>query len=304
MWLGAHIGIADGLPEAVSTGRRIGCEVIQIFSKSPQMWSAAPIEAANAEAFRRAVAQERLPAYAVHQSYLPNLASPKKPLLTRSRKAFVDELQRAEMLGAPALIFHPGAHTGAGVEAGLRSIVESLDWAIGQTPGLACRALLENAAGQGTTLGSTFEELGWVLDHVSDRGRVGVAIDTCHLFASGVDFRTDETYEGVVARLDATVGLDTVRAFHLNDSMGPLGCKRDRHQNIGKGELGVEGFRRILRDPRWASTPGYLETPMQDDDYGAYERDLATLRRLVGSTPEPERGRRRAARRSALVSPS
>ncbi|MCI4347992.1 MAG: deoxyribonuclease IV [Thermoplasmata archaeon] len=297
MWLGAHIGIAEGLSDAAVTGRRIGCEAIQIFSKSPQMWGAAPIDPANAGAFREAVEREGLRTSAVHQSYLPNLASPKKALLTRSRKAFVDELRRAELLGIPALVFHPGAHTGAGAETGLRTIVESIDWAIGQTPGVTCRALLENAAGQGTTLGSTFEELTWVLDHVSDRERVGVTIDTCHLFASGVDFRTDDLYADVVARLEATVGLRNVRAFHLNDSKGPLGCKLDRHENIGKGELGVEGFRRIVNDSRWGSTPGYLETPMGKDDYGAYERDLVTLRSLLRDVSETARGSRRVARR-------
>jgi len=302
VWLGAHIGIAEGLPEAAVTGHRIGCEAIQIFSKSPQMWSAAPLDPATAAAFREAVQREGLRTCAVHQSYLPNLASPKKALLTRSRKAFVDELRRAEALGIPALIFHPGAHTGAGVETGLRTIMESIDWAIGQTPGLACRALLENAAGQGSTLGSTFEELAWVLDHVSDRDRVGVTIDTCHLFASGVDFRTDELYAEVVGHLEATVGVRSVRAFHLNDSKGPLGCKLDRHENIGRGELGVEGFRRILNDPRWNSTPGYIETPIGDDGYGAYERDLATLRSLLAGAPEPPRKGRRAAGRRAPIS--
>ena len=302
MWLGAHIGIADGLAQAVVTGHEIGCEAIQIFSKSPQMWGSAPIEPTNAQAFRDAMVHEGLHTCAVHQSYLPNLASPKKALLTRSRKTFVDELRRAEQLGVPALIFHPGAHIGEGVDAGLRRIVESIDWAVGETPGIACVALLENAAGQGSTLGSTFEELAWVLDHVSDRSRVGVTIDTCHLFASGVDFRTGEQYADMVKHLDATVGLADVRAFHLNDSKGPLGCKLDRHENIGKGQLGLDGFRQLLNDSRWASTPGYLETPMGDDGYGTYKQDLITLRSLLGAVPTPAPGTRKIARRRAPVS--
>lgn len=304
MWLGAHIGIADGLPEAVVTGRGIGCDAIQIFSKSPQMWGSAPIEPNNAAAFQAAVRREGLRSCAVHQSYLPNLASPKKALLTRSRKTFVDELRRAEQLAVPALIFHPGAHIGEGVESGLRKIVESIDWAVGETPGLRCRALLENAAGQGSTLGATFEELAWVLDHVSDRKRVGVTIDTCHLFASGVDFRTDEQYAQMVEHLDRTVGLRDVQAFHLNDSKGPLGCKLDRHENIGKGELGLEGFRRIVNDPRWASTPGYLETPIGSDGYEVYRQDLETLRSLATGegVVAPER-RRPTGRRSSSSAP-
>lgn len=303
MWLGAHIGIADGLPEAVVTGRSIGCETIQIFSKSPQMWGSAPIEPTNAQAFREAVAREGLHSCAVHQSYLPNLASPKKALLTRSRKTFVDELRRAEQLGVPYLIFHPGAHIGEGVEAGLRKIVESIDWAVGETPGMACRALLENAAGQGSTLGATFEELAWVLDHVSDRSRVGVAIDTCHLFASGVDFRTDDLYAETMTRLDRTVGLRDVRAFHLNDSKGPLGCKLDRHENIGKGALGLEGFRRILNDATWRETPGYLETPIGDDGYETYRQDLLTLRSLVRETAPTAPAGKKIAQRRARVTP-
>jgi deoxyribonuclease IV len=304
MWLGAHIGIAEGLPEAAVTGHEIGCEAIQIFSKSPQMWGSAPIDPANAQAFQEAVRREGLHRCAVHQSYLPNLASPKKALLTRSRKTFVDELRRAEQLAVPALIFHPGAHIGEGVEAGLKRIVESIDWAVGETPGIACRALLENAAGQGSTLGSTFEELAWVLDHVSDRKRVGVTIDTCHLFASGVDFRTDEQYAEMIAHLDATIGLRDVLAFHLNDSKGPLGSKVDRHENIGKGGLGLEGFRRFVNDGRWASTPGYLETPLGDDGYGAYQQDLRTLRSLLtAAPPRPARSPRTAHRRASSSAP-
>jgi deoxyribonuclease IV len=303
MWLGAHIGIADGLPQAVVTGREIGCEAIQIFSKSPQMWGSAPIDAENAEAFREAVRREGLHTCAVHQSYLPNLASPKKALLTRSRKTFVDELRRAEQLAIPLLIFHPGAHIGEGVDVGLRKIVDSVDWAIGETPGLTCRALLENAAGQGSALGSTFEELAWVLDHVSDRSRVGVAIDTCHLFASGVDFRTDEQYAEMTNHLDRTVGLRNVQAFHLNDSKGPLGCKLDRHENIGQGSLGLEGFRRIVNDPRWAATPGYLETPIGDDGYAVYQQDLRTLRSLLSSAPKISSESRPTARRRPSPSP-
>lgn len=304
MWLGAHIGIAEGLPEAVVTGHEIGCEAIQIFSKSPQMWGSAPIDPAVAQAFQEAVRREGLHSCAVHQSYLPNLASPKKALLTRSRKTFVDELRRAEQLAVPALIFHPGAHIGEGVEAGLRRIVESIDWAVGETPGLACRALLENAAGQGSTLGSTFEELAWVLDHVGDRKRVGVAIDTCHLFASGVDFRTDEQYAAMIAHLDATVGLRDVLAFHLNDSKGPLGSKVDRHENIGKGGLGLDGFRGLVNDARWASTPGYLETPLGSDGYAAYQQDLRTLRSLITrAPPRALKGRRTAPHRVPASAP-
>jgi deoxyribonuclease IV len=294
MWLGAHIGIADGLPEAVTTGRRIGCEVIQIFSKSPQMWSGPPLDSEVARSFREAVAKEGLRSTAVHQSYLPNLATPKAGLLKRSRAAFLDELRRAEGLGIPALIFHPGAHTGAGVEVGLKTIVESLNDAIGKTEGFRVRALLENAAGAGTALGSRFEELATVLDGVTDRARVGIALDTCHLFAAGFDFRTPEQYGELRDALEATIGCSEVRAFHLNDSKGGLGGHLDRHENIGKGMLGLEGFRNLLNDSRWNETPGYLETPLgADDEYAAYAEDLRVLRSLLAPASPSVAGTRR-----------
>jgi deoxyribonuclease IV len=281
VWLGAHVGIADGLDEAARTGKRIGCESIQIFSKSPQMWAGAAIPVEAAEGFRAAVLAEGLRAPTVHHGYLANLASPKKAMLARSRKAFLDELQRAELLGVENLIFHPGASLDGGPEAGVKTLVASLDAAFRAVPDGRVRVLLENAAGQGTAMGSTFEQLAEVLGRLADPARAGVAIDTCHLFASGVDFRTEADYGSMVDRLAATVGLERVRAFHLNDAKAELGSHLDRHENIGKGQLGLDGFRHLVNDPRWAGVPGYLETPLTEDDYAAYVADLAALRALV-----------------------
>ena len=301
MWLGAHIGISDGLPEAVSAGRKIGCDAIQIFSKSPQMWKGPPIPDDAAQAFRESVSREGLKATAVHHSYLVNLASPKPSMLNLSRRTFVDELERAEKLGVDHLIFHPGAHLGSGTDAGLASISASLNWAIEKTPGLRVRALLENAAGQGTTLGSSFEELARALNGVNDRTRVGVALDTCHLFAAGIDFRTDESYGAMVDRLESVLGMQEVRAFHLNDAKADLGSHLDRHENIGRGLLGTEGFRRLLNDSRWIEIPAYLETPLDDSGYSRYEADLRTLRDLVG---ESARTRTPSVKRRRSASPS
>lgn len=298
MWLGAHIGIADGLALAPTTGRSIGCEAIQIFSKSPQMWAGPPLADEAAAAFASAAREAGLRATAVHHGYLANLASPKPPMLARSRTAFVDELRRAEKLGVDALIFHCGAHLGSGRDAGLRQLAESLAWAFEQTPGFRVRALLENAAGQGTTLCSSFEEIAFVLGRLPDRSRAGVAIDTCHLFAAGVDFRTPETYGDTIDALAGTVGLGEVRAFHLNDAKADLGSHLDRHANVGDGLIGAEGFRAIVNDPRWKAVPGYLETPLDGDGYGRYVADLAALRGLRGGGPEAraapqDRGRSR-----------
>ncbi|MCI4340237.1 MAG: deoxyribonuclease IV [Thermoplasmata archaeon] len=301
MWLGAHIGIADGLAEAPRTGRRIGCEAIQIFSKSPQMWAGPPIAPEAANGFRAAVQEVGLKASAVHHGYLVNLASPKKPMLARSRTTFLDEIRRAEMLGVDHLIFHPGAHLESGREEGIRVLVESLNAAFAATAGAHVRVLLENSAGQGTSIGSTFVDLADVLGKLEDRGRAGVTIDTCHLFASGVDFRTPELYEAAMERLERELGAGEVRAFHLNDAKAELGSHLDRHENIGKGQIGTEGFRSLVNDPRWASIPGYLETPLAGDDYSAYSTDLATLRGLLAGASKPPAARRKPKRAAAAA---
>jgi deoxyribonuclease IV len=301
MFLGAHIGIAEGLPEAVQEGRRIGCDAIQIFSKSPQMWAGPPIAPAAAEGFRAAVVSEGLRATAVHHGYLMNLASPKRPMLERSRRAFLDEIHRAELLGVDALVFHPGAHLGSGAEAGLRTIAESLTKALAAVPEGKVRLLLENAAGQGTALCASFEELSTVLSAVNAPARLGVTLDTCHLFAAGYDFRTAEEYGALTDRLERVLGRPAVRAFHLNDAKSDLASHLDRHENIGKGQIGAEGFRALVNDPRWATIPGYLETPLDGHGYDRYAEDLRTLRslllpgpRAVASKPTGRRPTRRA----------
>jgi deoxyribonuclease IV len=294
MYLGAHIGIADGLAESARQARRIGCDSIQIFSKSPQMWAGPAVAPEAAAEFRAAVVAERLKGSAVHHGYLANLASPKPEMLARSRGAFLDETRRAELLGVDGLIFHPGAHLGSGVDAGVRTIAESLRGALQEVPNGKVRLLLENAAGQGTTMGSTFEELAAVLDAVAAPDRLGVALDTCHLFAAGFDFRTEEGYGTLIDRIEGVLGHRRVFAFHLNDAKAPAGSHLDRHENIGRGEIGRDGFRHFVNDRRWATVPGYLETPLDDRGYDRYAEDLATLRSL-----EVPKGKSRA--RSAPV---
>jgi deoxyribonuclease IV len=303
VWLGAHIGISDGLAGAPGTGRRIGCDAIQIFSKSPQMWAGPPIAPEAAEGFRAAVKSEGLKATAVHHGYLVNLASPKKAMLARSRTTFVDEIRRAEMIGADHLIFHPGAHLKSGREEGIRVLVESLDKTFATTAGVHVRVLLENSAGQGTSIGGTFLDLADVLSRLQEPARAGVTIDTCHLFASGVDFRSAELYGAAMDRLDRELGIGQVRAFHLNDAKADLGSHLDRHENIGRGQIGVEGFRPLVNDPRWATVPGFLETPITDDDYSAYATDLATLRSLLDEAASAPRARRKSAASKASANP-
>lgn len=304
MWLGAHLGIAGGLADAVHEGRKIGCDALQIFSKSPQMWAGPAIAPAAAQEFREAVRGEGIRATAVHHGYLANLGSPKALVLRRSRAAFADEMARAELLGVDALIFHPGAHLKSGVEQGLQTIAASLRLALEARPEGKVRILLENAAGQGTTLGSKFEELASVLAQVNRPDRLGVTLDTCHLFAAGYDFRDATSYGVLMDELERVLGRGTVRAFHLNDAKAPLGGHLDRHENIGKGEIGLEGFRNIVTDPRWAETPGYLETPLDDRGYSRYAEDLRTLRSLLptsAATPTLTKPARRSAGRRSTV---
>jgi len=291
--LGSHIGVAGGIDRAPALGRKIGCESIQVFAKSPFMWKGVAISDAAAAGFRAAVRSEGIGPNAVHHGYLLNLATPKPDLRTKSKAAFLDELGRAEKLGVEYLIFHPGAHLGTGVPAGLDALVAGLDEAFEATPGLRVRVLLENSAGQGSTLCSRFEELAEVLRRLKRPERAGVALDTCHLFAAGFDFRSAEGYAALTAAIEASFGFDAVRAFHLNDAKGALGSHLDRHENIGKGQIGTAGFAHLVNDPRWADRPGYLETPLDDDDYAAYVRDLATLRGLLeGARPTPAKARR------------
>ena len=292
MRLGAHLGISGGLADAVREAKRIGCESLQIFSKSPQMWSGPAIAPAAAEEFRAALVAEGIRPTAVHHGYLANLASPKPFVLKRSRAAFLGELRRADLLGVDALIFHPGANVGSGVEAGLKTIAESLRAALDEVPDSRVRLLLENAAGQGTTLGSKFEELASVLAQVDRRDRLGVTLDTCHLFAAGFDFRDKRGYGELLDQIDRVLGRETVRAFHLNDAKAALGSHLDRHENIGQGEIGREGFRHLVNDRRWEEVPGFLETPLDDRGYSRYQADLTTLRSLVEPTSAPPAARR------------
>ena len=295
MILGAHIGIAGGLDQAPVEAHRIGAEALQIFSKNQQQWSASPLDPAAAERFKEAVKREGIRATAVHGSYLINLGSPQPTLQTRSREAFQDELRRAETLGIELLIFHPGAHTGSGEAAGLASIASGVRQALEEDAQGSVRVLLEIAAGAGSTLGSTFEQLAHLLDSIDLPQRTGVCIDTCHLFAAGYDLRTPGTYRETFDRLEATVGSRRVYAFHLNDSAGELGGHRDRHANIGEGNIGLPGFKLLVNDRRFARTPGFLETPLRGDKadpYAAYRDDLATLRSLLPKKPSRSPTRR------------
>jgi deoxyribonuclease-4 len=255
---------------------------VQIFTKNASQWSAKPLDDDSIGKFRSAVAESGLQHATAHDSYLINLASPDDALYRKSIEAFVDELQRAEVLGLEYLVTHPGAHMGNGEEVGIARVVAALDEVHQRTQGFHVMVLLENTAGQGTTLGHRFEHLAAMLDRVADTARLGVCFDTCHAFAAGYPLAAARDYARTMAEFDELIGLDRLRLFHLNDSVKPLGCRVDRHAAIGKGAMGLEPFRRIVRDRRFGDRPMILETPKEDADGKPMDSvNLGVLRGLV-----------------------
>jgi deoxyribonuclease-4 len=232
------------------------------------------------EDFRQQWKQSNSMPVAAHDSYLINLAAPDPTTLEKSVTAFADELQRAAILGIPFLITHPGSHGGVGVEAGLERFVENMDHAIARSKTSTVTVLIENTAGQGTNLGSTFEEISFILSKSQHGDRLGVCFDTSHAFAAGYDLRTRATYEKTFSRFDRIIGLQRLKFFHINDSKRPLGSRVDRHQHIGKGEIGLSGFRLLLNDPRFRDHPMVLETP-KGKELKEDKKNLRVLRSLI-----------------------
>ena len=274
--------MAGGPHTAFERGERIGCNSLQIFVKSPNRWQGAKLKERDVESFHAARAAAPQPVIA-HAAYLINLAGNTPELLEKSRKGLADELERCQLLGVDALVVHPGAHMGAGEEEGIDVIARSLDAVLAPLAHVDTRLLLENTAGQGTTLGFEFEQLSAIIERSEHSDRLGVCLDTCHAFAAGYGLREEGEWRELLERLDATVGLARVHALHLNDSKHPQGSRRDRHESIGEGHIGDEAFARIVAEPAFASLPMILETPLGDDEKG-HERDLARLRSLVGRT--------------------
>lgn len=280
MPFGAHISIAGGLPKAFARGQKVGCETMQIFTKSERKWAAKPLAPADIAAFKAEQARTGIDPVVAHDSYLINLATPDDELWSRSRATFADELERCRLLGIPYLVTHPGAHTGSGEETGLAREAVALRQLFGEGAGGDTMVLLETTAGQGSTLGYRFEHLARLFELVPHHHRLGVCVDTCHIFAAGYDIRTPEAYVATFAELDRLVGLEHVRCFHLNDSQRHLGSCVDRHAHIGQGCIGLEGFRLLVNDPRFADLPMLIETP-KGDDMAEDIVNLGLLRSLV-----------------------
>jgi deoxyribonuclease-4 len=279
---GAHMSIAGGYHQALLAAQRYDCEVVQLFTKNANQWQAKEITIDEVRAFEQTLLQTRVRYVLAHDSYLINLASPDESLYRRSLAAFLQELERAERLGLTYLVTHPGAHVGSGKEAGLSRVAGALDEVHRRCPGYRVQVLLETTAGQGTCLGFSFQHLARILDAVKQPERLGVCLDTCHVFAAGYRLAPHAQYLATMREFDRVIGLERLRAFHLNDSLKPLGSRIDRHAHIGRGCLGLEPFRSLVNDRRFRDRPMVLETPKEneaEEDLDAI--NLATLRGLI-----------------------
>jgi deoxyribonuclease-4 len=274
------MSIAGGLERSFARGEEVGCETMQIFTKSNNQWKAKELSEQDVERYASAREASPITPVVAHDSYLINLASPTEELLVRSREAFLVEVERCELLAIPYLVMHPGAHKEAGEEQGLKTIAESIDWVHRQTAGYKVKVLLETTAGQGSNLGYTFAQLRQIIDMVEEGDRLGICLDTCHVFTAGYDITTRKGYEATFDELDRVIGLERLHAIHLNDSKKPLGSRVDRHEHIGKGALGLEPFRMLVNDQRLLDVPMILETPKGKDNAEDLE-NLATLRGLI-----------------------
>jgi len=255
------MSIAGGYDRAVRAAHAVGFETVQLFTKNNNQWKGAPITDEQVTAFRTALEETGIVDPVSHASYLINLASPDEALWAKSIDAMAVEVERCARLGIADLVVHPGAHVGAGEEEGLRRVARALDRVVERTAGLAVTIDLETTAGQGTCLGHRFEHLQAILELASDRSRLGVCVDTCHIFAAGYSLAGRGLYDDTLDALDRAVGLGLVRVWHLNDSVRGLASRVDRHAGIGAGMIGLDPFRFVLNDPRFRGTPMILETP-------------------------------------------
>ncbi len=276
--IGTHVSVAGGVWLAPERGDSLGCESIQIFTKNQLQWLAAPLSDSACERFMNAWRQSRISKIVAHSSYLLNLAS-EGETRTRSLAALADEIRRCEQLGIDELVLHPGSHLGEGIGPGRALVAEGLKQVIDKTGSSRTRILLETMSGQGNTLGSSLEELAWIIESLDDNSRLGVCLDTCHLFAGGYELRGRVSYERLVRSVERLFGIGRVGCWHLNDSKKDMGSHLDRHQHIGEGQIGVEFFSCIVSDPRWGDTPCLLETPKEGS---GDEGNLALLRKLRG----------------------
>jgi len=278
------MSIAGGVCQALHAAALLDMETVQLFTKNNNQWAGKAFTPEEPGEFRKLLRKSKLKFATAHTSYLINLASPDPVLWRKSVEAFVDEMNRAEVLGLSYLVTHPGAHVGAGEEAGLANVVRAADEIHERCPGFRVKILLELTAGQGSCLGHRFEHLAAIIHGVREKKRLGVCFDTCHVFAAGYPLSTESEYQGTFAEFDRVIGIKRLKLFHVNDSKKLFASRVDRHEHIGKGFLGIEPFRMLVNDPHFQKTPMILETPKHDEDGSEMDPvNLATLRCLLKS---------------------
>jgi deoxyribonuclease-4 len=280
------MSIAGGYYKSIDSGAAAGCQCVQLFTKNNNQWRAKDITDEDVDRFQTQLTTHGIKHTLSHASYLINMASPKDELWNKSVDAFVIELQRAELLGVPYVVVHPGSYTTSTSAEGIQRIAVALDEVHSRLPEMTTKCLLETTAGQGSNLGWQLEQLAEMLQQCQSSQRVGICVDTCHMFAAGYDLRDESIYTQTWEQFDQLIGLERLLAFHLNDSKRELGSRKDRHEHIGAGEMGLEPFRLLLNDPRFANIPMYLETAKGDRPNCAEELtwdqyNLQTLRDLI-----------------------
>jgi deoxyribonuclease-4 len=277
-YFGAHMSIAGGIFNAPERGVKVGCGVVQIFTQNSNQWRGKPVTDADVVLFREKWAESGLKEIVSHDIYLINLAAAPGEVRDKSLISFQEEMERCSRLGIGKIIMHPGAHLGEGEEVGIRRVIEAFNLLFERVPDYRGKVLLETTAGQGSNLGYTFEHLQQIIEGSASPDRFAVCYDTCHTYAAGYDITTEKGYQAVFAAFDRTIGLERLQAFHMNDSKKGLNSRVDRHEHIGQGAMGLDGFRLLVNDPRFAAIPKVLETPKGDND----EMDIVNLKTLRG----------------------
>ena len=275
-YLGAHMSISGGIHLAIDRGVQAGCGVIQVFTQNASQWRGKEVTEADTLLFREKWRESGLCDIVSHDIYLVNLGAPPGEVRDKSLAAFREEMVRCARLGIDKIVMHPGAHTGDGEETGCRRIIEAFDFLFDAVPEFTGTVLLETTAGQGSNLGYRFEQLQAIMTGSAFPGRFGICLDTCHVFAAGYDLATREGYDRTFAEFDRIIGLERLRAFHVNDSKKGLSCRVDRHEHIGRGAMGLAPFRFLMNDHRFEKIPKILETPKGESD----EMDAVNLKAL------------------------
>jgi len=276
--IGAHTFVSGGPASAIETADKLGFTAIQIFTKNNNQYFARDLTEKEISDFKENLSKSNIKFVVSHDTYLINLCAKDPVGLEKSRQAFIKELERCEQLGIPHLNFHPGAHVGQGEEEGIKIIAESLNYAHQQTKGYQTKSMLEATAGQGTTLGYRFEQLRKIIDLVDEPKRMSVCIDTAHIWAAGYNIRDTKEYKKIIKEFDGIIGLERLHCIHMNDSKKDLGSRVDRHDHIGKGFIGLEGFTNIMNDKKLERVPKVLETPKEKDQ----KEDVENIRVLLG----------------------